>query len=133
MPRVFRHSEREYRSGLEDKIVAELTSKGVSFAYEKLVIEYTKPEKVHRYTPDFELLDNGIIVETKGRFVTADRQKHILVKAQHPALDIRFVFSNANAKISKTSKTTYAMWCAKNGFMFASKSIPQEWINEQPA
>ena len=49
-----------------------------------------------------------IIIETKGRFVTADRQKMLLVKEQYPDLDIRFVFSNPNSRISKKSKTTYA-------------------------
>lgn len=74
------------------------------------------------------MLANGIVVETKGRFITADRQKHLLVKAQHPDLDIRFVFSNSRTRISKTSKTTYADWCRKYGFMFADKSIPPEWM-----
>lgn len=120
-----------FRSGLEDKIAAELASKGVNFSYEKLVIPYLKPAKTSKYTPDFLLLDNGIIVESKGRFVTADRQKHLLVKAQHPKLDIRFVFSNSKSRISKISPTTYAMWATKHGFKFADRSIPQEWIDER--
>lgn len=115
-----------FRSGLEDKVAAELSAQGVPFEFEKLVIEYRKPEKLSKYTPDF-VLKNGIIVETKGRFVTADRQKHILVKQQHPELDIRFVFSNSRGRISKQSQTTYAMWCERYGFKYADKSIPQEW------
>jgi hypothetical protein len=71
-----------------------------------------------------------MVIETKGRFVTADRQKHLLIKAQHPDRDIRFVFSNSKARISKTSATTYSAWCAKYGFKFADKRIPQEWLNE---
>jgi hypothetical protein len=51
-----------------------------------------------------------------------------LIKQQHPELDIRFVFSNSRSRISKQSKTTYADWCEKNGFMFADKSIPKEWL-----
>lgn len=123
-----------FRSGLEEKIATELASRGVPVRYEDpaFVIRYTKPSRESKYTPDFPL-PNGIIVETKGRFVTADRQKHLLVKAQHPDKDIRFVFSNSRARISKTSKTTYAMWCEKHGFKFADKSIPQEWLNERPA
>jgi hypothetical protein len=85
------------------------------------------PERKAKYTPDF-VLPNGIIVETKGRFVVADRQKHLFVKAQHPELDIRFVFSNSKAKISKTSKTTYADWCTQHGFKYADKEIPNEWL-----
>ncbi len=103
----------------------------MDFTYESHVVPYTKPEKVHKYTPDV-ILKNGIVVETKGRFVTADRQKHLFVKKQHPNLDIRFVFSRSKSTISKASATTYAMWCEKNGFQFADKSIPQAWLDERP-
>tara|TARA_R110001606_G_scaffold60362_2_gene142301 strand:+ start:1387 stop:1647 length:261 start_codon:yes stop_codon:yes gene_type:complete len=79
------------------------------------------------YTPDFEL-PNGIIIESKGRFVSADRKKHLKVKEQYPKLDIRFVFSNSRGKINKGSKTTYAMWCDKYGFKYADKEIPEKWL-----
>ncbi len=118
-----------YRSGLEEKIADQLTNLNVSFTFEETVLYYTKPERKHRYTPDF-VLSNGIIIETKGRFLTADRQKHLLVKEQNPTMDIRFVFSNSNARISKSSATTYADWCRKHGFQFADKLIPVEWIKE---
>lgn len=100
---------------------------GHPVAYETLTIPYEKPASMHKYKPDFPL-PNGIIVETKGRFVTADRQKHKLIKQQHPHLDIRFVFSNPNTRISKQSKTTYAMWCEQNGFKYAKGSVPAEWL-----
>ena len=119
-----------YRSGLESEIAASLLSKGIDPQYETLKIKYLKPSRNSTYTPDF-VLPNGIIVETKGRFVTADRQKHLLIKDQHPHLDIRFVFTNPNARISKTSKTTYAMWCDKHGFLYAKGSIPDEWLSEK--
>lgn len=119
-----------FRSGLEERVAAELEAAiGKPVPYEARTLTYEKPSKKARYTPDFEL-PNGIIIETKGRFVTADRQKHLLVKAQHPDLDIRFVFSNPNARISKQSATTYAAWCAAKGFKFAKGSVPQEWIKE---
>lgn len=119
-----------FRSGLEESIAEELTSKGVGFSFEELVIPYVKPEKPAKYTPDF-VLENGIIIESKGRFLTEDRQKHLLVQKQHPELDIRFVFSNSKTKISKRSKTTYADWCIKNGFMYADKEIPDAWLKEK--
>lgn len=118
-----------FRSGLEEKIAEDLTSKGVGFSFEELVIPYVKPEKSARYTPDF-VLDNGIIIESKGRFLTEDRQKHLLIQKQHPEYDIRFVFSNSRTKISKRSKTTYADWCEKNGFLYADKEIPDAWLKE---
>lgn len=119
-----------FRSGLEERIAQELLEAGVEFAYEDRVINYEKPAKVARYTPDFELLENGIIIETKGRFLTEDRQKHLLVKKQHPEIDLRFVFSNSRQRISKQSKTTYADWCEKHGFLYADNSIPEAWIKE---
>ena len=120
-----------FRSGLEETISNQLTEKQVDFQYESKAnaIKYIKPSTNHTYLPDFKL-PNGIIVETKGRFVAADRKKHLLIKEQSPELDIRFVFQNAKTKLSKASKTTYADWCTKNGFIYADKTIPLEWINE---
>ena len=118
-----------YRSGLEEATAEALTAKGVSYKYEELVIPYIDPAKNRKYTPDFEL-PNGIIIETKGRFLVVDRQKHIKIKEQHPDYDIRFVFSNAKGRLNKLSKTTYAMWCEKNGFLYADKTIPDEWLEE---
>lgn len=124
-----RSTSKSFRSGLEERIAQDLIEAGIYFAYEDRVIHYTKPEKVARYTPDFEL-DNGIIIEAKGRFLTQDRQKHLLVKAQHPEHDIRFVFSRSKERISKKSKTTYADWCTRHGFLFADEKIPDEWFEE---
>lgn len=121
-----------FRSGLESRIAEWLTSKGVGFSFETLKISYTKPETKHTYTPDF-VLDNGIIIETKGRWLLEDRKKHLLIRKQHPDLDIRILFQNANAKISKTSKTTYADFCTKHGIPFAHKEIPDAWLeNPKP-
>jgi len=117
-----------YRSGLERSVAKELADLGVAFGYEDQKVEYEVSE-VRKYTPDFNL-PNGIIIETKGRFTTYDRKKHLLIQKQHPDLDIRFVFSNPNSKLYKGSKSTYASWCEKNGFMYAKRSIPKEWIDE---
>ena len=121
--------EYGFRSGLEERIADELTKAGVSFTFEETKIKYLKPAKNATYTPDF-VLPNGIIIETQGRFLTADRQKHLLVKNQYPELDIRFVFSNSKQRISKQSKTTYADWCDKHGFAYADVHIPNSWLKE---
>lgn len=120
-----------FRSGLEAKVAYQLKRAGLAVTYEDpgSVIRYSKPERKARYTPDF-ILPNGVIVETKGRFLTDDRQKHLLIKAQHPDKDIRFVFYNSKARISKTSATTYAAWCEKHGFLYHDKTIPKAWIEE---
>lgn len=117
-----------YRSGLEVKVAKQLEEAGVKFEYETTKIKY-RVEEDRTYTPDY-LLPNGILVETKGRFVLEDRKKHLLVKSQHPHLDIRFVFTNSKTKIRKGSPTSYADWCIKNGFIYSDKLIPKEWLNE---
>lgn len=120
-----------FRSGLEGQVSRQLMAANIPYEYESFKVPYITPAKPHKYTPDFRL-PNGIIVETKGRFVTADRQKHLLIKDQHPTLDIRFVFSNSKTKISKASKTSYADWCIKYGYQYADKYIPMEWLKEPP-
>jgi len=64
--------------------------------------------------------------------VTEDRTKHRLIREQYPHLDIRFVFSNPNTKIGKKSATTYGLWCQRLGIPYATRSIPQAWIDEPP-
>lgn len=119
-----------FRSGLEEKVADYLTSKGVGFSFETLKVPYVKPETKHIYTPDF-ILDNGIIIETKGRWLLDDRKKHLLIRKQHPNLDIRILFQNANAKISKGSKTSYANFCEKHGIPYAHRAIPEAWLKEK--
>ena len=118
-----------FKSGLEENISNQIAGKGIEVKYESEKVAYIIPASQHTYNPDFRL-PNGIIIETKGRFVAADRKKHLLVKEQHPNLDIRFVFSNSKNKITKNSKTTYGMWCEKNGYKYADKEIPEEWFLE---
>lgn len=118
-----------YRSGFEVDVDDSLKQQGIDGEYEQHIIKYIKPATNHKYHPDFKL-PNGIFIETKGRFIAADRKKHLLIKDQNPELDIRFVFQNSKTKLSKASKTTYADWCTKNGFVYADKLIPTDWINE---
>ena len=119
-----------HRSGLEDKIAEQIKSYEGKEIYESHYLTYKIPESVHKYTPDF-ILSNGIIIEAKGLFEADDRKKHLLIKSQYPHLDIRFVFSNPRNKLYKGSKTTYADWCEKYGFKYASKSIPASWFKER--
>lgn len=117
-----------FRSGLEEKVAAQLESVGIDPKFETLKLPFEEHKK-RTYTPDFPV-SNSIIIETKGRFQTADRMKMLEVQRQYPDIDFRFVFTNSKAKISKTSVTTYARWCEKNGFKYADKLVPQEWIEE---
>lgn len=118
-----------FRSGLELRVSENLKGRGIKYTYESVRIDYVKPETHHYYTPDF-VLQNGIIIESKGRLLKVDRDKHLLIKQQHPTLDIRFLFQCANNKIRKGSKTTYAMWCEKNDIKWCEKVIPESWLTE---
>jgi hypothetical protein len=124
-----RHLSKTYRSGLEQEAAAFLKTRQKKVEYEKLKIEW-EDLKYRTYTPDFEL-DNGIIIETKGIFSAADRRKHVEIQRQHPKLDIRFVFSNANAKLYKGAKSRYCDWCEQKGFKWAHRVIPEEWLKEK--
>jgi len=118
-----------YRSGLEEDTAKMLTKMKVPYTYEKTKIKW-EDFMVRTYTPDF-VLHNGIIIETKGRFMAADRRKHLEIRKQYgDEYDIRFVFSNSKSKLSKGAKSSYGDWCTKNGFLYADKVIPKEWLNE---
>lgn len=119
-----------HKSGLETKINEQLKIQGIDGEYEKHEISYTIPASNHTYKPDFKL-PNGIYIESKGWFLAEDRKKHLLIKEQHPEIDLRFILQSPNGKIYKGSKTTYAQWCDKNGFVWANKEIPKEWLNEK--
>lgn len=100
----------------------------IKFTYEKEKIKWVDL-KIRTYTPDF-VLENGIIIETKGRFISVDRRKHKEIKKQFPDLDIRFVFNNSRSKLYKGAKSSYGDWCKKHGFKYADKTIPKEWLKE---
>jgi len=118
-----------YRSGLEHKISEYLKLLKHKYEYESIKIEW-EDLTYRTYTPDF-ILKNGIIIETKGRFLTADRKKHLCIKKQQPSLDIRFVFTNSRSKLSKGAKSTYGEWCIKHGFRYYDRIIPEDWLKEK--
>ena len=102
----------QFRSGFEKGFSDYLRSLKVDFVYEKKKIEY-------------------VAIETKGYFDQKDRVKHLLIKEQHPLLDIRFIFMDSRLKISRLSSTTYAKWCKRNNFLFADKFLPEQWLKEK--
>lgn len=123
------HLRQAYRSGLELAVGAMLASAGIAAEYETVRVPYEVPAKTRHYTPDW-VLPNGIILETKGLWDSDDRAKHLLIRQQHPDLDIRMVFSNPNAKLRKGSPTTYASFCEKHGILFSKKEPPTSWLEE---
>jgi hypothetical protein len=117
-----------YRSKAEKEFADVLADAKINFAYEPDRIPYVVHKK---YLPDFYLVDYGFYIEFKGYFRSSDRSKHILIKEQHPHIDIRFIFMRANQKIYPTSKTSYGEWCDKHGFEWAENKIPDEWLTKK--
>lgn len=124
-----KHIKGRYRSGLEKEVAAYLRKTQKKVRYEVLKVEW-EDLRYRTYTPDF-VLDNGIIIETKGIFDSEDRRKHREIQRQHPELDIRFVFSNAKSKLYKGAKSRYFNWCEQHKFQWANRVIPEEWLKEK--
>jgi hypothetical protein len=120
----------KFKSNFEELIHNTL---GGKVEYEPDTLGYVQPEKTRKYTPDFKLRPNHYI-EAKGLFTSDDRQKMLWVKEQYPKHTFYLLFQNANSRLSKKSKTTYAMWAEKNGFQWAHmpKGIPEHWIKNEP-
>lgn len=126
-----------YRSGLESKVGRLLGNQGIGFEFETLKIRWVSLPLPHTYTPDFIIktpAGTQLIIETKGRFMPEDMNKHLAVKLQHPELDIRFVFHNSKAWYRSAKTRSYAKWCEENGFKFCDfkdfNAVIQQWLRE---
>ena len=117
-----------YRSKAEKEFANVLADAKIKFEYEPNRIPYVISKT---YLPDFYLVDYGFYIEFKGYFKPSDRTKHKLIKEQHPLIDIRFVFMDANKKLNKTSKTSYGFWCDQHDFEWAENKIPDEWLTKK--
>ena len=134
-----------YRSGLERQTAAYLHNVGMKFTYETYVYEYNEPLRKNlatcadcgsqnlmrtgHYTPDF-FLENGLIIETKGRFMASDRRKMIAMKKDYPNERIAILFGRNN-KLSRQSTTTYTEWCDANGYTCSVSyigEVPDSWL-----
>jgi hypothetical protein len=118
-------SKQKYRSKFEAGIAATLLKNKVAFSYESLELDYILS---CCYKPDF-ILNNGIIIETKGFLSKEDRRKMVAVKTANPSLDIRFCFQNAKTKLNprKKKSISYGAWATRNGFLWCDKTIPSDW------
>ena len=115
----------KFRSRLEEQVADLLSELGISYEYESTKVPYTIQ---HNYHPDF-VLPNHVYLETKGYWDPADRRKVLAVKLDNPDIDLRMVFQAPYNKISKKSKTTYAMWCEKHDIPWTSfHNIPLDWL-----
>jgi hypothetical protein len=121
-----------YRSGLEVSLSKQLIEAGVPFRFEPDQLPYIRNGKVAWYTPDFKVAD-GTYLEGKGYFHGGDkdRQKLILIKNQHPEIDLRIVFQKESTPVSKDTTLTYGDWADTCGFTWAGGGkIPQDWLED---
>lgn len=116
----------KYRSKFEESIADTLSVRKIPFGYETQLVSYIVERT---YKPDF-ILENGILIEAKGYFRSADQRKHRAIKNQHPELDIRFVFMKLSSRV-QGSKMTCQEWCEKYDFLYAEKEIPKVWLRKQ--
>ena len=108
-----------------EKVADLLVELGVKYEYESTKVPYVIQ---HTYTPDF-ILPNGVWLECKGYWDSADRKKVKSVIEQNPDIDLRMVFQAPYNTISKKSKTTYAKWCERHGIKWTSfATIPIQWL-----
>lgn len=129
------------RSGFEDTIDGQLAESGVDYGYESTSVEWLRAiskgvcgacgaEGVTQrcsYTPDF-VLSNGIWIEAKGYLDGPDRTKLKAIRRQHPQIDLRLVFQRDNVIKGTKNKTRYSEWAEKNGFKWALKVVPKDWL-----
>ena len=118
-----------YRSVFELKVNTWMKEEGLDIPYEPAKIEYVVPASNHKYTPDWMVGD--VVYEGKGYFAAADRKKMLHIIESNPGLTVRMIFQNAQAKINKRSKTSYADWCDKQGIAwcdFRDKEKLLEWL-----
>ena len=127
---------RKYRNKFETSTGEWLDRHDIDFEYESERIAYTVSGK---YVPDFIVQTAGgktLYIETKGNgrsFDDSTRRKMVAVRDQHPDKDIRIVFYSDGAfgaKRKDGSRLRQSEWAHKNGFKYAIKTIPEEWLNE---
>lgn len=108
--------KRRYRSKLE----ATFARAHPHLAYEPVRLPY---QVTHVYVPDF-MVSPTRFVECKGLWSSADRSKHLYIKAQHPHIQVLLVFQNPHLTLNKRSTTTYASWCDKHGIPWVTIGDP---------
>lgn len=118
-----------FKSGFEVEIARQLEELGQPINYEVDKIPYVVPATKRKYLPDFRIAQN-VYIEAKGKFDASERRKFMLLKEQFPDIIIHIAFQNANQKIRKGSKTTYADWCEKHGISWSHKQIKKDWLTK---
>ena len=114
------------RSKLEEKVGHDFDQLQLQHSYEPDKFEY---QLTRRYTPDFKVeCEHPFYVEVKGWWQAEDRNKFLAVVLSNPDLPIFVALQRPFQTISKTSKTTYAAWCARWGIRWTPIPISKEFL-----
>ena len=116
-----------FKSKLEEKVWATLKREYPSVKYEPNKFKFIQPEIERTYIPDFKTGRSNIFLEAKGKLDLETRKKMIWFRDSNPHIRIIFLFQNPDNKITKRSKTTYAMWATDNGFEWLD--FRKDWLN----
>jgi len=128
----------QWRSGYERRLREKLDAAGANYTYEgttyALVLDVPghmcsecrsrKIIRPTRYTPDFEFLDTGWIVEAKGKFDAKARKIALAFRAQYPNKRYALLFQRDNW-MNKHKTSRYSDWCKKHDIPYAvGNSVP---------
>ncbi len=116
-----------FKSKLEEKVWATLKKEFPTVKYEPQRFKFIQPEIKRTYIPDFKTGRSNIFIEAKGKLDLETRKKMVWFRDSNPTVRIIFLFMNPDNKITKRSKTTYAMWATDNGFEWLD--FRKDWLN----
>jgi hypothetical protein len=116
-----------FKSKLEEKVWSVLKKEFPTVKYEPQKFKFIQPEIERTYIPDFKTGRNNIFIEAKGKLDLETRKKMVWFRDSNPTIRIIFLFMNPDNKITKRSKTTYAMWATDNGFEWLD--FRKDWLN----
>lgn len=116
-----------FKSKLEEKVWAILKKEFSTVKYEPQRFKFIQPEVERTYIPDFKTGRSNIFIEAKGKLDLETRKKMVWFRDSNPTIRIIFLFMNPDNKITKRSKTTYAMWATDNGFEWLD--FRKDWLN----
>jgi hypothetical protein len=116
-----------FKSKLEEKVWAVLKKEFSTVKYEPQRFKFIQPEVERTYIPDFKTGRSNVFIEAKGKLDLETRKKMVWFRDSNPTIRIIFLFMNPDNKITKRSKTTYAMWATDNGFEWLD--FRKDWLN----
>ena len=116
-----------FKSKLEEKVWSVLKKEFPTVKYEPQRFKFIQPEVERTYIPDFKTGRSNVFIEAKGKLDLETRKKMVWFRDSNPTVRIIFLFMNPDNKITKRSKTTYAMWATDNGFEWLD--FRKDWLN----